>query len=485
MWTRTLRGKLTLWNLGVLTLTLLLFGLILNYTNRQRLAASIDSDVLQRAFQAAKPPPPRPPGPDGEGNPDDPFGPGRPPAPPEERGPPGDPFDNLHRPERFSREGTLLGPNERQVFSAELLTQALSGKTVIGYATLDGVHLRVAAVPILDGGQVDGAVETARELTDFDALDRSQMLTLLVLVPLALLVGGLGALFLTNKALKPVAEATAAAEKISETELSTRLQVQGKDELAQLSSTFNGMLDRLQASFEKQRQAFADLARAYENQRRFTADASHELRTPLTRLKLATGSALSEAGLPPFVIEPLHIADQSADSMSKIVNQLLLLSKADAGQLGLVLAPLDLRIVVAEASDTMPKRTPPLEVSLPDNPVTVNGDEDHLRRVVLNLLQNAYRHTPEGKPILLIVRAEGPNAVLRVSDQGVGVSDEHLEHLGKRFYRVDDSRTGSEQGVGLGLSICKSIIESLGGTLSFESGQGEGLSVTVRIPLKA
>jgi signal transduction histidine kinase len=371
------------------------------------------------------------------------------------------------------------------VFSAELLTQALSGKTVIGYATLDGVHLRVAAVPILDGGQVDGAVETARELTDFDALDRSQMLTLLVLVPLALLVGGLGALFLTNKALKPVAEATAAAEKISETELSTRLQVQGKDELAQLSSTFNGMLDRLQASFEKQRQAFADLARAYENQRRFTADASHELRTPLTRLKLATGSALSEAGLPPFVIEPLHIADQSADSMSKIVNQLLLLSKADAGQLGLVLAPLDLRIVVAEASDTMPKRTPPLEVSLPDNPVTVNGDEDHLRRVVLNLLQNAYRHTPEGKPILLIVRAEGPNAVLRVSDQGVGVSDEHLEHLGKRFYRVDDSRTGSEQGVGLGLSICKSIIESLGGTLSFESGQGEGLSVTVRIPLKA
>jgi two-component system OmpR family sensor kinase len=115
----------------------------------------------------------------------------------------------------------------------------------------------------------------------------------------------------------------------------------------------------------------------------------------------------------------------------------------------------------------------------------VNGDEDHLRRVVLNLLQNAYRHTPEGKPILLIVRAEGPNAVLRVSDQGVGVSDEHLEHLGKRFYRVDDSRTGSEQGVGLGLSICKSIIESLGGTLSFESGQGEGLSVTVRIPLKA
>jgi signal transduction histidine kinase len=241
------------------------------------------------------------------------------------------------------------------------------------------------------------------------------------------------------------------------------------------------MLDRLQASFEKQKAAYAELEKAYENQRRFTADASHELRTPLTRLKLATGAALTESGLPTQVQESLKIADQSADSMSKIVNQLLLLAKADAGQLGLALAPIDLRLVAAEAADAMPPRKPELEVNLTDQPAIVNGDEDHLKRAVLNLLQNAYRHTPEGKKVSITVAIKENQAVLRVEDEGAGVAPEHLTRLGERFYRVDIARSQAEGGVGLGLSICKSIVEAHGGEIKITSTEGKGTSVAVRI----
>ena len=265
--------------------------------------------------------------------------------------------------------------------------------------------------------------------------------------------------------------------------MSKRLAVQGADELAKLSGTFNTMLDRLQASFEKQKTAYAELEKSYENQRRFTADASHELRTPLTRLKLATGAALTETGVPPAVVESLKIADQSADSMSKIVNQLLLLAKADAGQLGLALSPVDLRLVAAEAADSMPPRQPELAVDLTDEPVIVNGDEDHLKRVILNLLQNAYRHTPEGKRVSITVATKEGQAVLRVEDEGIGVSKEHLPRLGERFYRIDVARSQAEGGVGLGLSICKSIVEAHGGDIKITSTAGKGTSVAIRIPL--
>jgi signal transduction histidine kinase len=482
MWAKTLRGRLTLWNLGILSVTLILFGLVLNYTNRQRVIAEIDRDVIQRARQAANPPPPPPDMGDPGGMGGFPGEDRRPRTPPEDNPPPNDPQGYLRRPERFSRDGHLLGRSGRPIFDSGLLAAALKGREVLGDSQLNNVHLRVAAVPTFHNGEIDGVVESARVLTDFDSLWQSQTITLLVLVPLALVVGGLGALFLTNKALQPIARATATASQISDSAMSTRLEVQGHDELAQLSGTFNSMLDRLETAFEKQKSAFAELEKAYENQQRFTADASHELRTPLTRLKLATGIALTESGLSSKMIESLQIADQSADAMSKIVNQLLLLSRADAGQLGLVLSLVDLRLIAAEAADAMPKREPAIEVNLPPSPVMVNGDEDHLKRVVLNLLQNAYKNTPEGRKIELSV-ANGDQAVLKVRDQGIGILPEFIPRLGERFFRVDMARS-EDGGVGLGLSICKSIVDAHGGSMEFVSEPEKGTSVSVRLPAR-
>jgi signal transduction histidine kinase len=416
------------------------------------------------------------------GPPDQQGPPGDQPPPPREPIPPADDkFGFLRRPQHFDKQGNLQGLQQAQAFDSKLLAVGLAGQEGIEDTTYNGVQVRVAVVPVRRDGQVVGAVETARETTEFQALMQGQIMSLLILLPLALIVGGAGALFLTNKALKPISEATRTASTISEQDLSQRLLVQGADELAELSTTFNGMLGRLQASFEKQKADYAALESAYENQRRFTADASHELRTPLTRLKLATSGALAEAGIPAGVIESLKIADQSAEQMSKIVQQLLLLSKADAGQLGLQMEPLDLRVVAAEAVDSL-HSSRAVTVDLAAEPVMVNGDEDHLRRVVLNLVQNALRYTPLEQAITVSVRLDGEIAVLTVKDEGEGVSAQHLAHLGERFYRVDAARSREEGGIGLGLSICKTIVEGHGGTMSIVSELGKGTLVEAVLP---
>lgn len=497
MWVRTLRGRLTLWNLAVLVVTLVLFGLVMNFTNQQRLLQDVDNDLRHRAEPLARRPPPPPQqdqdgfggGPSGDfgGGPPGDFGgpnpfPGERPPPPQERPAQGQgPLGYLRNPEVFSLKGELLRPTSSddfhpKPFDSDLLREALAGRTAFATTQFQGMTIRVAALPMTRGGQLAGVVETARDISDFQDLSHGQMLTLLILCPLAVAIAGLGAFFLTNRALKPIGAASAAAEQISESDMSKRLPVEGGDELAHLSGTFNRMLDRLQTSFE-------NLREAYEHQRRFTGDASHELRTPLTRLKLATSAALLEAGIPPAVLESIRIADQSADAMSKIVEQLLVLSKADAGQLSLQKSVLDLRVVAAEALDSLPSGGSRIEVDLPDQPLLVCADQDYLKRAILNLLQNAVRHTPEGKKIRLSAGSAEGKAFAVVDDEGEGIAKEHLSHLGERFYRVDQARSRAEGGFGLGLSICKSIIEAHHGRLQIESILGKGTTATIWIPL--
>ena len=505
-----MRGRLTIWNTGLLAITLILFGLVLNFMNQRRLSDEIDRDLLNRARQAANPPPrPAPPpapnggqpfggeGPNGAGGQDGfqgpdgrPFGGGQG-GPPEDinglpklpgpDGPPGEPLAHLGRPEILDLKGRVVAPrNSKQVFDTATLAEAFRGKETLATTKLGDLAIRVAAVPVIRHGRVIGAVETARELTDFQSLWQGQMATLFLLVPLALLAAWMGALFLVNKALKPIGEATATASQISEQDLSGRLDVRGADELAQLPSTFNSMLDRLEVSFARQKVAYAELEKSYEHQRRFTGDASHELRTPLTRLKLATSAALSQSHVPEAIAESLRIADQSAEAMSRIVQQLLLLSKADAGQLGLVFKPVNLRVVVAEAADSLGGRQ--IDLVLPETPLTVEGDEDHLRRVLVNLLQNSVRHTKTESPVSVSVSEGGSTAMICVRDAGEGIASEHLSHLGERFYRVDHARSREEGGFGLGLSICRSIVDAHNGNLSIKSQFGKGTEVLITLP---
>jgi two-component system OmpR family sensor kinase len=301
------------------------------------------------------------------------------------------------------------------------------------------------------------------------------LITLAIFLPLALIAAGVGAMFLTSRAIKPIGELRDAASRISEANLSERLTVEGNDEFAELGQTFNQMVDRLETSF-------VDLKEAYEHQRRFTADASHELRTPLTRINLATSAALQGSSDMEALRRALLVANEAGEGMSRLVGQLLLLAKADAGQLGVHRERTDLRVIASEAIEQTPNPDGvPISTNFPKGAVYAEVDPDAIRRVVVNLLENAFRYA-DGQPVEVAVST---SPAIRVTDRGKGIAPQHLAHLTERFYRADDSRTEATGGSGLGLAICRAIMEAHEGSLAIASEIGSGTSVEAEFSKKS
>jgi len=300
--------------------------------------------------------------------------------------------------------------------------------------------------------------------------------TFLSLIPVVLLVAGLGGAFLTDRALRPVRRIAWAANRMEAEDLSQRLPVIGDDEFAALAETINGMLGRLETSFAKQEQLF-------EQQRRFAADASHELRTPLTIIKANTSLSLSEPRTAPEYEKTLRAVDTAADRMTRIVQDLLLLARADAGQSVYPLAPTPLAEVLQSAAGPLSDTgNAPIQVDLPE-PLFVLGHADSLTRLFSNLLENAVRHTPADGHITVTAKRLGTQIVVEIADTGTGIAPEHLPHVTERFYRVEAARSRAQGGTGLGLAICRSIADAHSGTLVVSSVLGHG--TTVRVTLQA
>lgn len=415
----------------------------------------------------------------GEGDPD--LRPGDPPQ--QFNDPVANRFADLRRPRRFDEEGHALGPFQEPPFDPKAIAAALEGRSTYSNGEYDGDPIRIFTLPVRRGPNQGTVIQVARDTKDLDRIWASQLSTLLLFLPAALLVAAVGASFLTKRATKPIAAMKEAANAISEKDLSKRLQVQGEDEFAELGQTFNAMVGRLEDSFVKLRTAYESLEEAHENQKRFTADASHELRTPLTRMRLATSAALAEGASPEEQRRALEVADVAAQSMSRLVQEMLVLAKADAGQLRMQTERLDVRVIAAETVDGFRPDSVELVTEMLDMPVIVQGDRDHLARVLNNLIENALRHTPKGGTVKVSVCLEGANAILKVSDTGEGIAPEHLPRLTERFYRVDGARASSDGGSGLGLAICKTIVDAHGGSMDIASRPGQGAKVTIRLPL--
>ena len=493
---RSFRVRLLLWNAAVLALAMAGFGLALIYLNQARMAAAIDRELNDRVARALRtgpfggqPPMPMDPPAQGQDQPGENRGGQRP--PPDRMGqgpelPAGPPFSDLRRPRFFGTDGSSRGRfADDDPLDPHSLQAALRGQRLYANVTSEGARLRVLTAPVRREGQIRGAVQAARELDELEHFFGEQIRTLLLFLPLALGCALAGSYWLTNRALRPIAAVTESASQITATDLSKRLEVQGQDELSQLARTFNDMLSRLEGAFVGQREAYEKLESAYENQRRFTADASHELRTPLTRLRLATGAGLASGATDEERLRALQVADNSGKLMTNLVQQLLTLSRADAGQLNLRMEPLDLRLPVSEAVEQLTGGPIEPKVIMANSAVIVDGDEMHLRRIVVNLLENAVRHTPADGLIEVEVAVAGAEALVRVSDTGEGIAPEHLTRIFDRFYRVDSARTSSESagGTGLGLAICKSIAEAHGGRIEAASVVGEGTTLKVFLPI--
>ncbi len=288
----------------------------------------------------------------------------------------------------------------------------------------------------------------------------------LAALAVALLVGGL----LFRSIIHPLQQLTAASQAVAQGNLSVRAPVRGTDEVAQLAHAFNEMAE--------------SLARAEEARRNQTADLAHELRTPLTVLQ-GTLEAMVD-GVYPADRENLLAAMAQVRTLSRLVEDLRLLSQADAGELTLHKAPLDVGGFLEEVMEAHRSAAQERRISLAlERPAAlplVLGDRDRLAQVMGNLLSNALRHTPPEGRITVRVTDRGREVVVAVADNGPGVPPEDLPHLFERFWRRDPSRQRATGGSGLGLSIARHIVEAHGGHIWAEPTPGGGLTVAFTLP---
>ena len=310
-------------------------------------------------------------------------------------------------------------------------------------------------------------------LAPLGALDESMAEFRVILTGVGLLgvaVAAVGSWAVAGSALRPIARLTEAARAIAASrDLSRRVHATGRDELSMLATTFNEMLDSIET--------------AYRLQQRFVADASHELRAPLTAILGNLDLLRRRPDLPPEERqEALEEARREAERLSRLVADLLALARADAG-MPLARRPLDLDAVVLDAFQEARRLARGQQLALdPFEPVQVEGDGDRLKQLLLILLDNAIKYTPEGGRITVGLRAAAGAAEIIVRDTGVGIPAKDLPHVFERFYRADPARSRDPGGTGLGLSIARWIVEQHAGEITLASEPGKGTTVTVRLP---
>ena len=288
-----------------------------------------------------------------------------------------------------------------------------------------------------------------------------------------LVVGLAGGWWLASRIFRPIAAISAAASAISATNLSTRIEAANVDvELAGLAQVLNAMFERLEASFERQQQ--------------FTADASHELRTPLAILRGNAELALSQARTPEEYRETIEACLRAAERMTNLVQGLLTLARADAGNPGVHLHPVGLDKVSADCLTALKPLADERKIALTADlvPATIAGDANSLGQLVANLVTNAIQHNHVGGKVHLRLTTANDAAILTVNDTGPGIPDQARPRIFERFFRVDKARARASGGTGLGLAICKAIAEAHGATIDFDSVENAGATFRVVFPLR-
>ncbi|WP_455379597.1 sensor histidine kinase [Petrachloros mirabilis] len=379
----------------------------------------------------------------------------------------------------FSPSGTITirSPNVKQhevPLSREALEVAFTGKTIFESAKYPKEPpLRLISVPIMYRGNLLYIVQVGTSMESVEGTLNRLLLVLLVTMPLALAISLAGGWFLAGRALRPVDAITLAAQRIAAGDLTQRLNVPpSSDQIGRLAGTFNNMIARLETSFRQIRQ--------------FSSDASHELRTPLTVMKGETELALRRPRDTKDYTVVLESNLEEIDRMTRIVDELLFLSRADMGEVKMEHLPVNLELLLEDvhrqASLLGQDRDVQVVLGLVA-PATVLGDELRLRELFLNLLDNAVKYSKPGGSVEVALCTESGQAKVSIVDQGIGISRDDQTKIFDRFYRTDDARTHTKKGTGLGLAICAWIVESHQGRIEVESEVGEGSTFTVTLPL--
>ncbi|NTU64690.1 MAG: cell wall metabolism sensor histidine kinase WalK [Chloroflexi bacterium] len=351
-----------------------------------------------------------------------------------------------------------------------IVTRALQGQYASRINTTSETPTVFVAMPVLIDGQTIGVAYLTQSLRDvltvLNDLRARLLLSTLIALALSVLVGW----WFARRITRPVQQLTTAAEAVAEGRFDQAVQVQSRDELGRLSQTFNDMTTRLQAA----RQMQVD----------FVADVSHELRTPLTSIK-GTIETLREGAVNDLNVRDhfLETVETETDRLIHLVNDLLVLSRADSAALNLSRKPTNIGLLVKALADRLAEQTPDLriEVSIDAGVPLVSVDADRIEQVLRNLMDNAIKYSrPGGSITLRVSTTEDDEVLVRVADEGIGIPAAELPHLGQRFYRADKAR--SRGGHGLGLAIAQSLIRAHGGELWLESIEGAGTTASFTLP---
>jgi len=352
-----------------------------------------------------------------------------------------------------------------------------NGRVVIGQVPAEisrEVLDSVGAPVVVNGVRVAWLVPTT-EMQHFSVVEqeflrstRGAILLAGVIAAGAALV--LGGLFLRN-ILAPLRQLERASQRLTQGDLSQRVPVTGRDEIGRLAESFNRMVERLERSEKLRRQMIADIA--------------HELRTPLTVIQGDLQAILDGVYEPtPAVIASIH---EESLLLARLVADLRDLSLAEAGELRLEKQRADLRDVIRQTVTVIEPRLASkrivLTVKLPDEPVPVEIDPQRIQQVLLNILSNAERYTPEGGQITLSAFTRRAEVRVSVTDNGPGIAPEELPYVFERFWRGDRSRSRATGGTGLGLAIAKQFVEAHGGQIWAESTPGKGSTFTFSLPV--
>lgn len=356
--------------------------------------------------------------------------------------------------------------------------------------TIGNTPLRIMTFPVVENSHVTKIVQIASSLEGVEDALNKLFLILIISVPSTLILASLGGQFLAHQALKPVDHITQTARMITSKNLNQRINPpKVKDEISRLIETFNEMISRLDQSFRQMKQ--------------FSSDASHELKTPLTILKGEVEVMLRKERASHEYQQTLKSNLEEINRMSQIVEDLLTLSKADTGEIRLSKEYINLTEIlngVVAQMDRMAK-SKKLHLSAPNHYEDIHlfGDALRLRELFINLIENGIKYTEEGGSIRLFLQKEYPSpsgdqsglpekgsaesVKIIVSDTGIGIAKENQERIFDRFFRVDKARSREQGGSGLGLSICKWIVEAHQGNIEVESELGKGSSFVVSLPL--
>lgn len=336
------------------------------------------------------------------------------------------------------------------------------------------VEVLQQGIQIMVDGEVVGTVlptglapEMApQEVRYLTRINYASFLAASVAMVIALVLG----VFLARRLSQPLRELTAAARAMARGELEQHVPVRSRDELGELAAAFNQMS--------------ADLARAHQIRRQMTADIAHELRTPLT-VMVGYLEALRDGVLKPTP-ERFEAMYQEAHHLERLVEDLRILSLADAGELSLNRETVAPRLVLEQAAriyrHQAEQRGIALEVLLEEGLPDIYVDPDRIAQVLGNLITNAIRYTPPGGRITMSAACAGDGVLLRVQDTGSGIAPEDLPYVFDRFYRGERARQSSGSESGLGLAIARSIVEAHGGSIAVTSAPGQGSTFTITLP---